>query len=111
MKNTELKMIKLITAEVIVGTVLKETENELVLGHPIMIDYTGNTGAIAMIPYDEQYTEVHPEEKQFDKQFIIDTDMTIGTSILNAITAFHEDRLNNETSDASDASADLLTAE
>jgi len=88
--NPELRMIKLVTGEVVIGELLTAKEQSIILGKPLLIAYDAPTGAIGMVTYDEQYTEIAPQEKEFNREYIIDDNIIAGANIQSTVQGYYD---------------------
>lgn len=79
----ELKMVKLVTGDVVLGKVQSENEDELIFDKPMILMLDPMQGGVGMIPYNAIYTQKEPEEASFAKKFIIE-EMEIHSSFEEA---------------------------
>lgn len=79
-----LKMIKLVTGEVVLGTAGKEFQASIELEKPMTMMLDPMQGGVGMIPYDAIYTQEECESKVFLIEHIVDMDMTIHSTFEDA---------------------------
>ena len=81
----ELRMIKLVTGEVVIGKELEAVVGEgLRLAKPMTLMLDPMQGGVGMIPYDAIYTQVECEKYSWKTEHIIDPEMPIHESFEEA---------------------------
>ena len=71
MKTEELAYVKLITGEYVLGKVVHEDENTIVLKKPLSAKFEMMLGGLQMFPYDAFYLNKELEEVIFKKEHIL----------------------------------------
>jgi len=80
----EMKMIKLVTGEVVIGKEINLSDDGLLtLGRPMTLMLDPMQGGVGMIPYDAIYTQEECEEHSWEDQHIMH-DLKIHESFVDA---------------------------
>lgn len=79
-----LRMIKLVTGEVVLGDKVGDMLDEVTLTRPMTMMLDPMQGGVGMIPYDAIYTQEEQASKTFKYEHIIDHDMKIHETFENA---------------------------
>jgi hypothetical protein len=101
----KLRMLKLITGEVVLGEEVSTGEMDTTLKNPVALYYDPIQQGVALMPYDNQYTEEIIAEKTFSSVHIFDPVMTVGPTFTENYAMFIkqlEEQPDNENSEELD---------
>lgn len=80
----KLKMIKLVTGEVVIGDIIDINDEIITMSKPMLLMLDPTQGGVGMIPYDIIYTQQELESKVFKIMHIIEENMYIDKSFSDA---------------------------
>jgi hypothetical protein len=96
----EIKMIKLVNGEVVLGGIKEETDDKIVFSKPMQLMLDPMQGGVGMIPYDAVYIQEELEEFSFDKKHIMH-EMKVHSSF--------EDAYNKQTTGIETITPEIIT--
>jgi len=80
----ELRMIKLVSGDVVIGEDISETSDNYRLKKPMLLMLDPMQGGVGMMPYDAIYTQEEPEEEVFAHEHVIHGNMKIHSTFEDA---------------------------